>query len=144
MTIDQCLLGTVIDYRNWGLALGRRFRSLKVWFVLRSFGVEGYQTHIRKVNPRSYPIQILTHAFCRQCISMGKIFAESVREHPDFLELVVPPSFSLSVFRIAPGAVPGFSADKLNDLNGLYYRRLNERNEIMLTRTELNGVHCVR
>jgi hypothetical protein len=44
-------LGTVIDYRNWSLALGRRFRSAKLWFVLRSFGVEGYQAHIRRVNP---------------------------------------------------------------------------------------------
>jgi len=50
---DDCLiLGTVVDYRNWSLALGRRFRSAKLWFVLRSFGVEGYQAHIRKVNPR--------------------------------------------------------------------------------------------
>lgn len=51
---DEPLLGTVIDYRNWGLALGRRFRSSKVWFALRSFGVEGYQAHIRKVNLRSH------------------------------------------------------------------------------------------
>ncbi|KAF9648552.1 aromatic-L-amino-acid decarboxylase [Thelephora ganbajun] len=118
--------GIVVDYRNWGLTLGRRFRSLKVWFVLRSFGVEGFQAYIRK------------------CISLGEIFAESVRNHPELLELVTPPSFSLSVFRIAPGAVPGLPAHELNELNELYYRRLNERNELMLTQTELNGVHCVR
>lgn len=47
---DQCL-GTVVNYRNWGLALGRKFRSAKLWFVLRSFGVEGYQAHIRRVKP---------------------------------------------------------------------------------------------
>ncbi|KAK0486173.1 pyridoxal phosphate-dependent transferase [Armillaria novae-zelandiae] len=41
---------TAIDYRNWHLGLGRRFRSLKVWFVLRSFGVQGFQDHIRKVD----------------------------------------------------------------------------------------------
>jgi aromatic-L-amino-acid decarboxylase len=41
--------GTVIDYRNWSLALGRSFRSLKLWFVLRSYGVEGFQNYIRKV-----------------------------------------------------------------------------------------------
>jgi len=41
--------GIVIDYRNWHLSLGRRFRSLKVWFVLRSFGVEGFQANVRKV-----------------------------------------------------------------------------------------------
>jgi len=75
---------------------------------------------------------------------MGEIFAESVREHPEFLELVTPPSLSLSVFRIAPRAVPVLSAGNLNDLNELYYRRLNERNDLMLTQTELNGAHCVR
>jgi hypothetical protein len=47
------ITGTVIDYRNWHLSLGRRFRSLKVWFVLRSFGVAGFQAHIRKVSPPS-------------------------------------------------------------------------------------------
>jgi aromatic-L-amino-acid decarboxylase len=41
--------GTVIDYRNWHLALGRRFRALKVWFVLRSYGVHGFQAHIQRV-----------------------------------------------------------------------------------------------
>lgn len=42
-------IGTVIDYRNWHLALGRRFRSLKLWFVLRGFGVEGFRNYIRRV-----------------------------------------------------------------------------------------------
>lgn len=42
--------GTVIDYRNWHLSLGRRFRSLKLWFVLRSYGVSGFQAYIRKAS----------------------------------------------------------------------------------------------
>lgn len=45
--------GIVIDYRNWHLSLGRRFRSLKLWFVLRSFGVEGFQANVRKVCRRA-------------------------------------------------------------------------------------------
>ena len=40
--------GSVVDYRNWQLPLGRRFRSLKLWFVLRSYGVQGIREHIRK------------------------------------------------------------------------------------------------
>jgi aromatic-L-amino-acid/L-tryptophan decarboxylase len=48
---DRCLPGTVVDYRNWSLALGRKFRSAKLWFVLRSYGIEGYRAHIRRVNP---------------------------------------------------------------------------------------------
>jgi aromatic-L-amino-acid decarboxylase len=75
---------------------------------------------------------------------LGENFAERVREHPELLELVTPPSFSLSVFRIAPRAVPQISADELNELNELYYRSINERKDIMLTQTKLNGVHCVR
>jgi len=39
----------VVDYRNWHLSLGRRFRSLKLWFVLRSFGIEGFQANVHKV-----------------------------------------------------------------------------------------------
>jgi aromatic-L-amino-acid decarboxylase len=141
----RCLLGTVIDYRNWGLPLGRRFRSLKVWFVLRGFGVEGFQAYIRKVIHRSHsPSSSDLHVLWLQCISLSEIFVKNVRDHPELLELVTPPSFSLSVFRIAPNAVPGLSADRLNELNELYYRRLNERNELMLTQTELNGVHCIR
>lgn len=42
-------IGLVVDYRNWHLGLGRRFRSLKVWFVLRRYGVEGFRKHIREV-----------------------------------------------------------------------------------------------
>jgi glutamate/tyrosine decarboxylase-like PLP-dependent enzyme len=61
---DKCPLGTVIDYRNWSLALGRRFRSAKLWFVLRSFGVEGYQAHIRRVNLHFYnsPFIVSNHS----------------------------------------------------------------------------------
>jgi hypothetical protein len=47
--------GTVIDYRNWHLALGRRFRALKVWFVLRSYGIQGFQAHISRVRLHSLP-----------------------------------------------------------------------------------------
>lgn len=45
--------GAVIDYRNWQLALGRRFRSIKLWFVLRGYGVEGLQAHLRNVSTSS-------------------------------------------------------------------------------------------
>ena len=79
-----------------------------------------------------------------QSNSLGEIFAEIVRSHSDLLELVAPPSFSLSVFRIAPCAVPGLSEDELNQLNELYYEKLNERKDLILTQTKLNGVHCVR
>lgn len=43
-------LGLVIDYRNWHLGLGRRFRSLKMWFVFRNYGVEGFRNYIKRVS----------------------------------------------------------------------------------------------
>ena len=48
--------GTAVEYRNWHLGLGRRFRSLKVWFVLRSYGVSGFQAHVRKVRCVPQPL----------------------------------------------------------------------------------------
>ena len=49
MLTQTTFLETVIDYRNWHLELDQRFRSLKVWFVLRSYGVEGFRAPIRNV-----------------------------------------------------------------------------------------------
>jgi aromatic-L-amino-acid decarboxylase len=43
--------GAVIDYRDWQVPLGRRFRSLKLWFVIRHYGVEGLRTGIRRRSP---------------------------------------------------------------------------------------------
>ncbi|KAG8442709.1 hypothetical protein GDO86_011488 [Hymenochirus boettgeri] len=45
---DQQESGLVTDYRHWQIPLGRRFRSLKLWFVFRIYGIKGLQTHIRK------------------------------------------------------------------------------------------------
>ena len=143
---DEGISGTVIDYRNWSLVLGRRFRSSKLWFVLRSFGVEGYQAQIRRVILHSWYIRsvFVSHNSTVQTISLAQIFAESVRNHPDLLELVAPPSFSLSVFRIAPSAVPELFEDGLNELNERYYQKLCERKDLMLTQTELDGIYCIR
>jgi len=116
----------VIDYRNWHLSLGRRFRSLKLWFVLRSFGVEGFQANIRK------------------CISLNSSFAEYIRASPIF-ELVTPPSFSLSVFRLLPG--PEDTAKEIvNTLNRAFYSDLQARPDLALTQTLLasGGVLCIR
>jgi aromatic-L-amino-acid/L-tryptophan decarboxylase len=63
--------GAVIDYRDWHIQLGRRFRSLKLWFVIRHYGVEGLQHHIRR------------H------VELAQQFAEWVRDDNDF-ELAAP------------------------------------------------------
>ncbi|KAF9018000.1 hypothetical protein BDZ89DRAFT_1165454 [Hymenopellis radicata] len=102
--------GTVIDYRNWHLALGRRFRSLKFWFVLRSFGVDGFQAHIRKG------------------IALNCIFVCLVEKSP-VMKLVTPPSFALSVFRLCP---PEGGLAELNSLNRIFFGRILARTDIFI------------
>ncbi|KZT18495.1 hypothetical protein NEOLEDRAFT_1143320 [Neolentinus lepideus HHB14362 ss-1] len=117
--------GTVIDYRNWHLGLGRRFRSLKVWFVLRSYGAEGFRGYIRK------------------CISLNNQFASYIRDSPDFA-FVTQPSFALTVFRLEPKMPEPLSLQSLNSLNRIFYSRLSARHDVLLTQTQLNGVFCIR
>lgn len=118
--------GLVIDYRNWQLALGRRFRSIKLWFVLRSYGVEGLQAHLR--------------TGIEQCKQLGAL----IKASEDF-EIVTPPSLALLSFRLAPTGVP---ADKLNQLNVDLQSRLAHHPEVMLTQTILktseSEIYCIR
>ncbi|NEP02913.1 MAG: aspartate aminotransferase family protein [Symploca sp. SIO2E9] len=72
--------GKVIDYRDWQIPLGRRFRSLKLWFVIRHYGIEGLQHYVRK------------H------VALAQEFANWVESDPDF-ELVVNPPLNLVCFR---------------------------------------------
>ncbi|KAH9000276.1 pyridoxal phosphate-dependent transferase [Lactarius akahatsu] len=118
--------GTVIDYRNWHLSLGRRFRSLKLWFVLRSFGVESFQANIRK------------------CIALNNSFTEHIRASPIF-ELVTPPSFALTVFRLLPrSSTAAGELDSVNALNREFYSGLQTRSSLVLTQTLIGEVFCIR
>ena len=76
--------GAVIDYRDWQVPLGRRFRALKLWFVLRHYGAEGLRHHVRR------------H------IELGQRFARWVDESDRF-ELVGAPRFNLVCFRHRDG-----------------------------------------
>src|SRR6187402_2494096 len=69
--------GLVTDYRDWQIPLGRRFRSLKIWFVLRTYGVKGLQAHIRK------------H------VKLGEVFAGLLETRTDLFEIVTGPNFAL-------------------------------------------------
>lgn len=71
---------------------------------------------------------------------MSDYFVSLVRSSSDF-SLVTPPSFALTVFRLAPVGVP---QAQLNTLNRAFYARLAARTDMMLTQTDLNGVFCVR
>ncbi|KJA20004.1 hypothetical protein HYPSUDRAFT_88967 [Hypholoma sublateritium FD-334 SS-4] len=121
--------GTVIDFRNWHLALGRRFRSLKMWFVFRGFGAEGFREYIRR------------------CIRLNEIFVGLI-EQSNTLSLVTQPSLALTVFRVSPmpesSNQAALSTQSLNELNRLFFGRLSSKTDIMLTQTTLNGTFCVR
>ncbi len=94
--------GAVIDYRDWQVPLGRRFRALKLWFVLRTYGMEGLRAHIRG------------H------VALAEELAARVEAHPE-LVLVVPRSLSLVVFRHRAGdAATQAMLDTLNDSGALH------------------------
>ena len=94
--------GQVIDYRDWQIPLGRRFRALKLWFVLRRFGLGGLRRHIR------------------QQVAMAARFESLVRADPR-LELVAEPRLNLVCFRYrGDDAINRRLLDALNDEGGMY------------------------
>jgi aromatic-L-amino-acid/L-tryptophan decarboxylase len=105
----------VYDYRDWHIQLGRRFRALKLWFVIRHYGVEGLKIHIRR------------H------VALAQQFSEWVREHPDF-ELAAPAPLNLVCFRHIEG----------DDFNRALLEKLNQSGELYLTHTVLNGKYTLR
>jgi aromatic-L-amino-acid decarboxylase len=107
--------GAVIDYRDWHIQLGRRFRSLKLWFVIRHYGVEGLQYHIRR------------H------VELAQQFAEWVRNDNDF-EVAAPVPLNLVCFRHKGGDVA----------NQTIMGRLNGSGDLFLTHTKLNGKLTLR
>jgi aromatic-L-amino-acid decarboxylase len=103
--------GAVIDYRDWQLPLGRRFRALKLWFVIRHYGVEGLRTHVRR------------H------VALAQEFGRWVEASERF-ELVVPPPLNLVCFRhVAGDAASQELLDRLNRSGKLYltHTKLDER-----------------
>lgn len=107
--------GAVIDYRDWQVPLGRRFRALKLWFVIRHYGVEGLQHHIR------------------QHVALAQEFAGWVAEASDF-DLVIQPPLNLVCFRHLGG----------DDFNRELLERLNTSGQIYLTHTTLAGRYTLR
>ena len=114
--------GQVNDYRDWGIALGRRFRALKLWFVMRSFGLNGLQERLRK------------H------IRLNAKFAEWIRDSDDF-ELLLPPFLNLTCFRCWPEGAP---ESRLNPLNQDLLERLNASGVLFLTHTKIDGKYVLR
>jgi aromatic-L-amino-acid decarboxylase len=120
--------GSVVDYRDWQIPLGRRFRALKLWFAIRHYGVEGLQHHIRK------------H------VTLAAQFAEWLNQDERF-ELAAPRPLNLVCFRHKGGdEVNQGIMDRLNRSGLLYltHTRLQDRLTLRLcvgqTNTELRHV----
>jgi aromatic-L-amino-acid decarboxylase len=111
----------VKNYRDWGIQLGRRFRALKLWFVLRSYGVEGLQKIVR------------------EHIRLAELFKGWIEEH-ELFEILAPVHLSLGCFRLNNGG----SEEELNVLNKELIERINQSGRILLTQTTLKGKFVLR
>ena len=151
---DFSTSGLVTDYRDWQIPLGRRFRSLKIWFVLRTYGIAGLKAHIRN------------H------IKLGELFHSLILERPDLFKVVAPHAFALTVFSVRPrptgsprpndttlshtGVADGLAkqdpmvtadATEIEEANAVtkaVYDLINRRGEIFITSTLVNGVYAIR
>ena len=146
--------GIVTDYRDWSIPLGRRFRSLKIWFVLRTYGVSGLKAYIRN------------H------IRLGTIFHGWVESRPDLFGVLTPPAFALTVFTVKPECPEGGLDDDVmlsqlpiedraaavetisqyadqkvkrsNEVTKRVYEAINAGGEIFLTSTMVKDVYAIR
>ncbi|MFI5236114.1 MAG: pyridoxal phosphate-dependent decarboxylase family protein [Gemmatimonadales bacterium] len=116
--------GAVVNYRDWGIPLGRRFRALKLWFVIRDFGVEGLRAKIR------------------EHLALAREFREWVERSPDF-EPMAPTPLGLICFRYRPAR---FKADDpaVDELNRRLLAAINVTGRALLTHTTLGGRYTLR
>ena len=106
---------SVFDYRDWQIPLGRRFRSLKLWSVIRHYGIKGMQAHIR------------------QHIESAKALTEEINKDDRF-ELMAPTVINLVCFRYK-------GSDKFNEA---LVQRLNNSGKLYLIHTKLNNKYTIR
>jgi aromatic-L-amino-acid decarboxylase len=114
----------VVNYRDWGIPLGRRFRALKLWFVLRSYGVEGLQ------------------AMMRQHLAMAQEFAGWVEQAPEW-EVMAPVPLGLVCCRHVPPELRG-NETALTEHNAAILARVNATGKVFLTHTMLGERYAIR
>ena len=114
--------GKVNDYRDWGIPLGRRFRALKLWAVIRSYGVEGLQSMIR------------------EHLRLAKTLSQQIEAEENFV-LMAPVPLNTVCFRYSP---PGMSDEETNRLNEKINHTLNDTGSIYITHTSVDGMYVLR
>jgi aromatic-L-amino-acid decarboxylase len=114
--------GAAIDYMDYGIQLGRRFRALKAWMAMRAFGREGLEARIRE--------------HCR----LACLFAEWVAREP-YYSVAAPVTMAVVCFRFEP---PGISAERCDELNERIVEAVNAGGDAYLTHTTLRGRRAMR
>ena len=110
----------MINYSEWSVPLGRRFRALKLWFVLRAYGLENLRRRLHN------------H------ITWSHLLHDRIAATPGF-EIVTPPMWSLFTFRFAPPGVADADALNLALINAI-----NDDGRIYLTQTRVDGAMVIR
>ncbi|KAI8853590.1 pyridoxal phosphate-dependent transferase [Chytridium lagenaria] len=120
--------GLVTDYRDWQLPLGRRFRSLKIWFVMRSYGLTGIREHIRK------------H------VAQAHLMTKHVTSLPNLFRLTTGPNFALITFQVLPhSSTPADAVDaEANLITKEVHSRINAEGTLFLTHTIVLGQDVIR
>ncbi len=111
---------SVKNYRDWGIPLGRRFRALKLWFVIRSYGIEGLQERLR------------AH------IQMAIDLEEKIASHPDF-EIIAPRTLNAIFFALKDEEV-----DKANSRSEQLMKALNATGKVYFSHTKAHGRYIIR
>jgi aromatic-L-amino-acid/L-tryptophan decarboxylase len=113
----------VNNYRDWGIQLGRRFRALKLWFVIRSYGLEGIQQKFR------------LHLRLAQWVKT------QIETSTDF-ELLAPVNLNTVCFRYLPKGIG--DQKEIDSFNEKLLSRVNQTGKIFITHTKLNGKYTIR
>lgn len=126
----------VTDYRDWQIPLGRRFRSLKLWFVMRSYGIKGLQAHVRG------------H------VRLAEVLQGRLASRPDLFAVFTEARFALVTFRVTGGGgggvVDGVAEEeeerrkRINEQTEKVYNAVNDGGEFFLTSTVVSGSFAIR
>ncbi len=117
------MTGEVVDLMDYGVQLGRRFRALKIWWVLRSYGLSGLQSHLRR------------H------IKLADEFSDWVDRQP-LLKRAAPAPFSVVCFRAAPTGME--QGETLDGFNMRLMEEINASGEVYLSHTRLDDGIALR
>ncbi|CAH0720747.1 unnamed protein product, partial [Brenthis ino] len=121
--LQHCYDHTAIDYRNWGISLSRRFRSLKLWFMLRSYGISGLQKYVR--------------LHCE----LAKYFEQLVKKDEKF-EICNQVMMGLVVFRLVGG--PGETDEQVDELNKKLLTNINESGKMYMIPSSVRDKFVIR